>query len=985
MRQDDFDVPEVFRRAMEEAGWRLEEEEEWDNGPPEGPPRRPLPPPGGNRRYGRLLALITVLLIALFSVGSIASFYTDWLWFGQLGFRDLFTTQLVTRAFVFVVTFLVAAAILLGNWLVARRRAARATTPQQLQILQAAPIGLLIWLAGLGLAVLFAGAAAGQWEQILLFINRVPFEVADPIFGRDVSFYVFQLPVYEFIQGWLVSIVFIALLGLLPIYAAPFLPEVQRGAWQPLRAGPFRQHAMLLGGLFLLIWAAAYGLDIYRLLFSSRGVGYGASYTDLTAAIWGLRLELIFMFFTALALFLNAFREHLRLAVIAGGLWLFSALVVSGLLPGILQRYVVEPNELTLEAPYIDHNIEFTRRAFLLDEIESRPFGDVEDLSPQDLLENESILQNIRLWDYRPLLQTYQQLQALRPYYEFAEVDIDRYEIDGQQRQVMLAPRELDKTELPAPSWVNRNLEFTHGYGLVMNPVNEVTPEGQPDFFIEDLPPVSRIELEVTRPEVYFGELTDDTVYVSSGREEFSYPSGDANVYSSYAGTGGIVLDSFLKRLAFAIRQSDANVLLSNDINSTTRVQFNRQIQERIRTITPFLWLDADPYMVVTPEGRLVWIQDAYTVSNDYPYSTPIGVTVMSSTAGRDQTTAGLPAPARSVNYMRNAVKVVLDAYDGDVTYYLTDENDPIIQSYSQAFPGVFKPLDSMPEALRAHLRYPVDMFWVQARQYLTYHMLDTRVFYNKEDLWQIPTEIFEDAQQLIEPYYVTLALPGEDELEYLLIMPFVPATKNNMIAWMAARNDTEHYGELVVYELPKQELIFGPIQVEGRIDQDPAISAQFSLWDQRGSQVIRGNLLVLPINQSFLYVEPIYLLSETNALPELRRIITASESSIAMEETLDQSLLALAASTVARGSTSVPGPDSDIQVDSGAEPVVPAPTPAPLSGDATVEELVVSANGHLRAAEQAQRDGDWALYGLELEALRLDLERLTQLTSEVP
>ncbi len=607
--------------------------------------------------------------------------------------------------------------------------------------------------------------------------------------------------------------------------------------------------------------------------------------------------------------------------------------------------------------------------------MQTEAIGQVQDLRPEDLLENEDVLRNIRLWDWRPLQQTYRQLQGLRPYYDFPDVDIDRYIIDGEQRQVMLGTRELDKSKLPAPSWVNRNLEFTHGYGIVMNPVNEVTSDGQPSFFIQDFPPQSRVSIEVTRPEIYYGELTNDTVYVGSGRQEFSYPSGESNVYTNYSGTGGVLLDTFVKRLAFALRQSDPNVLLNGDIIATTRVQYRRQIQDRIHELTPFLLLDADPYMVITEDGRLIWLQDAYTVSDDFPYATPITLIPGSSaqTANGAAFTTG-----RTVNYMRNAVKIAVDAYNGTVTYYLSDPDDPIIQSYARAFPGVFRPFSEMPADLVAHVRYPEDLFSVQARQYLTYHMTDVRVFYNKEVLWQSPTEISNTEEGLIEPYYVILPLPGSDEPEYLQILPFSPATKNNMIAWLAARNDPAHYGELIVYELPKQELIFGPIQVEGRIDQEPTISEQFTLWDQRGSNVIRGNLLVLPINQSFLYIEPVYLLSETSALPELKRIVTASNSAVAMAETLSASLVALS-----RGSGTVIVADDGLAVDDDATAPDATPSPvAPVGTPGTFEEMVAAANVHLQAAEEAQRQGDWATYGRELEALRATLAQLATMTT---
>ena len=950
---------------MEEAGWRTDRDDDGGNRPP----RRNVTPPAP-RGINRTLVIIFLVLLFIFSLGSIATFYTDYLWFDGLGFRDMFVKRLLVRVIVFSAGFLIAAIVLVGNWLFARRRAQQAPGGDPAP-LAGRPARNLIVGVGLLLALMMAGAAAGQWEEILLYLNSEPFQLTDPIFGRDVAFYIFNLPIYQFIQGWAVTLLAFTVFGLFPIYAATNLADIQRGRWRPFSSAALRSHASVLGGVLLLVWAAGYILDIFNLLYSNRGIAYGASYTDMSAVIWSLRLQLIFMVLTALALFYNAIRPSPRLPLITGGLWLASTIIVGGLLPGILQRYVVEPNELTLETPYIENNIAFTRTAYDLDHIEVRDFGAVEDLQPQDLLENEDILRNVRLWDWRPLQQTYRQLQGLRPYYEFNDVDIDRYTIDGEQRQVMIGTRELDKSKLPAPSWVNRNLEFTHGYGIVMNPVNEATRDGQPQFFIQDFPPQSRIEIEVTRPEIYFGELTDDTVYVSSGREEFSFPSGDENVYTNYSGSGGIVLDSFLKRLAFALRQSDPNVLLNDDITSTTRVQFRRQIQDRVRELTPFLVLDSDPYLVVNDDGTLVWLQDAYTISDSFPYSTPMRFAEVSNATTGGGNNIGTVA-THTMNYIRNSAKIAIDAYNGTVTYYLSDPDDPIIRSYARAFPGVFRGMDEMPAGLMAHVRYPEDIFNAQAQQYVTYHMTDVRVFYNKEDLWHIPTEVSNGQQAIIEPYYVTLPLPGDDEPEYLLILPFSPATKNNMIAWMAARNDPQHYGQLIVYELPKQELIFGPIQIEGRIDQEPVISEQFSLWDQRGSNVIRGNLLVLPINSSFLYIEPVYLLSENSALPELKRIVTASNTAVAMAETLDLSLRALAT-----GSTP---PSILTEVESAPPSDVTRP---PVETPETINELVAAANRHLQAAEEAQRSGDWSTYGQELDALRRILAQLASLTSE--
>ena len=960
MSREDFDIPEVFRRAMEEAGWRGEGndgEGDGDNGGG-GPPR----PQGSPVKFNRSIWIIGLLFILLLSFNWVVNVYTDWLWFTELSYDEVWLKQWAVRLTVFVVAIVIAAAVLLGNWLIARRRAIRNTSPFHPQFLTPSGVGWLIAGVALFLAFTFASGAASQWEELLLFLNRIPFAIDDPIFNRDVGFYIFELPVYEFLQGWLLSLTFLALLGILPIYAINQLPDIQRGRWRPQESVDLRRHVALLAGLFLALWSIGYLFDIFGLLYSPRGVVFGASYTDMNASLWALRAQFLFMALTSLAVFYNIFRFSFRPVLITGGLWLAATFLLGGLYPGLLQRYAVEPNEMERERPFIDHNINFTRQAFDLDSIEVRPWDSVTDLSEQDLELNEDVVRNVRLWDYRPLQRTYEQLQALRPYYQFSLIDIDRYEIDGEVRQVMLAGRELNKANLPAPSWVNRNLEFTHGYGIVMNPVDSITSDGQPEFFIQDLPPQSNIDLEVERPEIYYGELTTDAVFVSSGREEFSYPSGSENVYSSYEGDGGVPLDSFLKRVAFAIRLGDANVLLSDEIDSGTRVQFHRSIQDRVRQIAPFLAMDSDPYIVAL-DDRLVWIQDTYTISDNYPYSTP--------------------APS-GVNYIRNAVKVVVNAYDGQVDFYVADDDDPIIQAYDKALPGLFQPFSEFPPELISHIRYPQDLFDIQGEQFLAYHMTDNRVFYNKEDLWAIPMEIFDGNEQTMEPYYVYLRLREEVDPEYLLIQPFTPAGKQNMIAWMAARNDPEHYGELIVYELPKQELVFGPLQVEGRIDQEPEISQQFSLWDQRGSRVIRGNLLVIPLSDSFVFVEPIYLLSDTSALPELKRVIVATDTRIAMRETLGEALLALLVADRLEDEALAEQADREAAAEIEDEAAVPTPS-APLPIDATIEELVRSANTHFEAAEDAQKDGDWATYGQELQALNSDLQRLMELAGNEP
>jgi uncharacterized protein len=871
------DIPEVFRRAMEDEGWRESRQD-----PPEPPPpptRPPLPekPWWADRRAW----LLGLLFLFIFSLDWLIAQYIDWLWFSARHYDAVWLTQLLVQIALLGGSFLVAFVILWWPWRRAYHTAVDITIPQtSLSPLQAIPAfpTLLVGIA-LFLAFSFASTAASQWDTLLLYFNRVHYGMADPIFGQDVSFYLFNLPLYNFIQGWFAPLILFALLGVVAIYTLALLPRFQMGQLRPqdIPQG-LRQSVASLSGLFFLLWGIGYWLETYGLLFSPLGIVYGAGYADVNASLWALYVQMGVVFLLALTLFYNVYRFDWRPVVAMGIIWLAAGILLGGLYPAVLQRFVVEPTELTRETPYIRSNIEFTRAAFGIDNVDVRPFGTVGELTEQHILDNEVALRNVRLWDYRPLLQTYRQLQELRPYYEFNDVDVDRYTINGEIRQVMLSGRELEKSLLPNVTWVNQKLEFTHGYGVVMNPVDRYNPQGRPEFFISDLPARSNIDIEVTRPEIYYGERTNDVVFAGSGLREFSYPDDNDNFYTSYVGTGGVPIGNSVQQLLFALHLGDLNLLFSEYITPQTKVLLYRNIQERISKITPFLLLDRDPYLVIE-NGRLIWIQDAYTVSNYFPYSQPLQ----------------LPQ-GQSINYIRNSVKVTVDAYNGEVTYYLFDEQDPIIQAYAQIFPNLFQPKSAFPETLWPHIRYPADLFSVQTRQYLTYHMTDVQVFYNKEDLRAIPDEIFDGKMQKMEPYYVLFRLPGEVDTEYLLIQPYTPSGKRNMIAWIAARNDPAHYGELVAYELPKQELVVGPIQIEGFIDQEPSISAQFSLWNQSGSRVIRGNLIVIPLNDSFLYVEPIYLESSNSSLPELKRVIVASGERIVMLEDLQAALDALVA-----------------------------------------------------------------------------------------
>jgi uncharacterized protein len=638
------------------------------------------------------------------------------------------------------------------------------------------------------------------------------------------------------------------------------------------------------------------------------------------------------------------------------GLGLYLLTLTGGLLyPAIVQRFSVGPNELAKETPYIIHNIAATRKAFGLDQVEERELPGETALTAQDIQENQATINNVRLWDQQPLLDTFSQIQEIRTYYDFKSVDNDRYHINGELRQVMLSARELSSASLPNRNWINEQLTFTHGFGLTLGPVNQVTLEGLPVLFVKDIPPVSSAPaLKIERPEIYFGELSNDRVYVKTKAKEFNYPAGEENVFASFAGAGGVAIGSTWRQLLFATRFGDLKLLLSNDLTPESRVLYHRNIKERLGQLAPFLSFDDDPYMVIS-EGRLFWIADAYTVSDRYPYSQPVG---------------------GGVNYIRNSVKAVVDAYQGHVRLYIADERDPLIQTWARIFPGVLKPLSEMPADLRAHLRYPEDIFKIQTSVYSTYHMDQPLVFYNKEDQWSVVSmaeKQGESESQVMEPYYTIMKLPSERTEEFILLLPFTPKRKDNLAAWMVARADGAHYGRLLVYRFPKQKLIYGPRQIAARINQDPEIARQLSLWNQGGSQVNLGTLLVIPIKESLIYVQPLYLRAETGKIPELKRVIVAAENRIAMEPTLEAGLARIfgnassAAEDLAQTSQQIPQQASRV-----------GETPAAQSA-ATTQSLAAQAMQHYDRALQAQREGDWTRYGEEIKRLGAAIEQISK------
>jgi uncharacterized membrane protein (UPF0182 family) len=809
------------------------------------------------------------------------------------------------------------------------------------------PWKLIVAAGALVLGLFAAGGESSNWDTYLKAACAVPFGNVDPAYGRDIGFYIFTMPLLEELRDLFLLVIFLAAVLSAAIYWG-------RGAID-LRQTPPRvsanaiAHLSLLFALFFLDRTFSYWLDRFGLLLHTNGVVFGLRYVD--AVFWqpGLWL-LVVLSLAAAALSLANVREHGVRLLIAAAAIVFIPSVAMNFLQPIVERLWVKPDELRVERPYLVRNIEMTRRAYKLDSVEVKPFTGTGLLTRASLGREDPTIKNIRLWDPRPLLATYSQLQEIRLYYDFKDIEIDRYRINNDYTQVMLSARELNPSKLPSRTWVNEHLKFTHGTGITMNPVNAKDSEGLPIFYIKDIPAVSSVGLKVERPGIYFGEEAepDNYVIVKSNAPEFDYPSGADNVFSYYKGDGGIPVSGLARRLLFSYFFRDINLLVTDTIQSQSRILIRRNIAERVARLAPFLSQDHDPYIVLN-DGHLSWIIDAYTTSDHYPYSQ----------RNPDQ-----------LNYIRNSVKVVIDAYTGETTFYVADPTDPIIQCWARIFPAMFKPLSEMQPSLRAHVRYPEDFFMVQADIYRTYHMKDPQVFYNREDLWGFPRENYGGDTVTMQPYYVIMRLPGESDQEYILMLPMVPRGRDNMIAWMAARCDGDHYGHLVEYAFSKEKLVYGPYQIQARINQSPDISRQLSLWNQMGSKVILGNLIVIPIDDSLLYVEPLYIRAENGQLPQLQRVIASYSDRVVMGDNLGQTLNALF--------TGMPSsaPPELTQV----APIAPA---APIAASA-VSPVVPStgapdlkhASDHYDRALAALKLGDWTQFGQEMQALGLELKR---------
>lgn len=877
-----------------------------------------------------LLGLLGLYLLLDFALGT----YADWVWFSKLGFRSVFTTVLFTRVALFAIGLL-GSAVALGF---AYKAAYKAAWGPTVLPFSESTIGWIrcslvggAWVMGALIAFSFASGLANRYDIFLRFMNSTGFNLTDPQFGKDVGFYVFTLPMLHTIQGWLMGLGIVVLVTTSALYMLIFSA---RGINPTINRNIRNQLAIAGAGLMVTI-ALAHFLDRYETLFSPFGAVTGTTYADVNArlpALWLLTsIALIASVIMLLTLRISNLRQAVRLILAAFGLWLTAAILAGLIWPALTQRLAVTPSELQRERTYIERNIEWTRLGFDLDRVDSRLYDVNEENLANDVMSNPETIQNIRLWDPRPLEAVLNQLQHLRLYYSFLDVDVDRYVVDGDYRQVLVGARELFQNGLDdrAQNWVNRTLVYTHGYGLVMSTATEFNAAGQPNFIVRDVPTVGSIE--VTQPRVYYGEafgldsneyirrlnlgedaaasirpgiITNDAIIVNTTEAQFDRPahreSDTPDLIKTYDGTGGVHLSSPLRRVAFAWDLRDVNIILSRQLTPESRVLYRRNISDRVHTVAPFLELDDDPYLVVD-QGRLYWIQDAFTTTNLLPYSRRIG-------PDRIGNNDEFESFERPFNYIRNSVKVVVDAYNGSMRFYTIEVGgeDPVLGVYEKIFPDLFSTIDDMPSSLREHIRYPEELLRAQADALLQYHMTDTKEFFLKEDEWELAEEVVGtdvivgstgDARprnRTITPYYVIMKLEGGSAEEFVLILPFTPKDKPNLVAWMAARSDGPNYGEIIVFEFPKGRLFNGPSQIEARIDNDPAISEQFTLWNQSGSQVFRGNLLVIPIGETLLYAEPIYLQAESLAFPELKRVILATNDKVVMEPTLGEAVAAL-------------------------------------------------------------------------------------------
>ena len=922
------------------------------------------------RRFG-LGVIIAILLVLISGFGTLINFITDYLWFQELGYTSVFLKQLFTQLQLGIPFFIVIMVLTYFYLRVLKKDYYKKVEITGTQTASEKTINKI----SLGMGVVFAFVATMTtttqlWFEILKFTNSTGFDIADPIFNLDISFYVFKYSLLTQINSIIIGLV-LAFVVLTFVYYL-FLMSVRRPKMfeskpydyadqsaTPNFAGVFgsrigvnqdnlkeilalaSRQIMILSGVFFLMVASNFFLKQYSLLYSHTGVLYGAGFTDINVSLWEYRILIALSLVSIVTVVLGIKQKKYKLALSVPVLMILVTILGTGL-STVVQNFIVSPDEINKESQYLQNNITFTQKAYDLNNIVIKDFPVKNNLTKQNVLENQATIDNIRINDYEPAKQFYNQTQSIRLYYLFNDVDVDRYVINGKYTQVFLSAREIDETKV-GEQWLTKYIKYTHGYGITLSRVDKVTASGQPDMLIDSIPPVSSVpEISITRPEIYYGELTNNYVITNTDEQEFDYPSGESNVYSTYEGEAGIKLGLF-NRIMFTIKERSLKILVSSNIDANSKILINRNIKQRAQKIAPFIHYDEDPY-IVTVDGKLYWIIDGYTTSSYYPYSQPF-------------------SEQSNVNYIRNSVKVVIDAFDGKTNYYIVNDQDPVVNTLAKIYPDLFKNIADMPEALKAHIRYPNMLFSIQAEVYKRYHMSDVKVFYQGEDLWDISYEIYGKERVLMKPSYYIMKLPGEDAAEFVSSLPYTPRDKPNMTGLLVARNDDANYGELVLYRLPKEKLVYGPMQIESQIDQDTTISKEFSLWGSTGSDYIRGNMFVIPIEDSLLYIEPIYLKADNvNSLPEVKRVIVAYGDRIAYEPTLAGALNSLFGT--GDGATTDPG-----TIDPGT------------GGDLGVDQLIQLANEAFKNATSAQKNGDWASYGKYIK----ELERYLTLLAPAP
>jgi uncharacterized membrane protein (UPF0182 family) len=911
--------------------------------------------------FGKLLSIIALGII-VYSFFSFLDLFTDIYWFSSLGFESVFWKRLEAKVLLFFLVGIGFGAILYFNFKITLVLTRDFPLPQirylDLQnyprVLQITNSILNFIVLAFSLAVgLSAGFfASGNWERILMFIHQSPIGELDPVFQNDISLYFFSYPFWMSVLGWLQFLVGLCLITSGGLFFLRLGMSSFGSKFKSIFTGPIKIQISVLLFILSILFSWEFYLDRYSLLWSPSGVVYGAGYTDLHTRLYSFWFMAILTLLLGIFAIISLFIRKTTWIAFLLGIFLIASIVSQGIIPGLVQKFLVEPNEFVKEEPYIRYNIDYTRKAYGLDKIKVEDYPGTANLDSKKIQNNQSTIRNIRLWDWEPLLSTYRQLQEIRLYYRFNDVDVDRYLVNGDFRQMMLSVREFEYEQVPdrAKTWVNQRLRYTHGYGLVASPVNQVTEQGLPDLFVKDIPPNQVPGMEITRPEIYYGELTRDYIFTNTTSPEFDYPLGDTNQDTVYEGTGGVVLDSFWKRILYALSFQNIRIQISGYFVDSSRIHYHRNIKERVQKLAPFLYLDQDPYPVIA-NGKIYWIIDCYVTDTHYPYS---------ESFSRDRK-----------NYIRNPVKAIVDAYNGSVQFVVIDKSEPIVSVYSKIFPELFIGSEEISPEIRKHFRYPTDLFRIQAQMYLAYHMTDTTVFYNREDMWKFPTEKVDGSERPVEPYYMIMNLPGKTEEEFMLILPFTPVNKSNMVGWMAVGCDPDSYGDTIVYKFPKQELVYGPMQIESRIDQNPIISEQITLWSQQGSKVIRGNLLVIPIEGSLLYVEPLYLRAKTGQMPELKRVIVAYKNEIVMESSLDSALRSL-----------FRGLKSDITATSSPTGI----ETESVLGLERIKKLGSIADETFQKSETALRSGNWKEYGeyqKELKQVIQELNRLITLESQ--